>query len=122
MYTIYHMRHHLPNKKIRQKVVSRLKRFYEKQSEEDFRSAIGIICDFYHINHPSVDWYEYLERGRTWGLTYEDGVIHLICPTKWKDSKKSWVLTVLHEMHHYLFWVNKEDKADDFAAKFMAGA
>jgi hypothetical protein len=69
-----------------------------------------------------VEWFEYLDWGRTAGRTYENGKIHLVHPENWKkgrkyNSERQWVNIVYHEMGHYIFWSDAERKADTFALR-----
>jgi hypothetical protein len=74
-----------------------------------------------------VEWFEYLDWGRTAGRTYENGKIHLVHPENWKkgrkyNSERQWVNTVYHEMGHYIFWADAERKADTFALRMERNA
>jgi predicted SprT family Zn-dependent metalloprotease len=96
--------------------------FFEEHKLPNFNRAIAEICRFYRLKRPRVEWFEYLDWGRTAGRTYDDGKIHLVHPENWKkgrkyNSEKQWVNTVYHEMGHYIFWSDAERKADTFAAR-----
>ncbi len=74
------------------------------------------------LKRPQVEWFEYLDWGRTAGRTYENGKIHLVHPENWKsgrkyNTEKQWVNAVYHEMGHYVFWTDAERKADTFALR-----
>jgi hypothetical protein len=74
------------------------------------------------LKRPQVEWFEYLDWGRTAGRTYENGKIHLVHPENWKkgrkyNSERQWVNMVYHEMGHYIFWADAERKADTFALR-----
>lgn len=91
-----------------------------------FRRAIAAMSRFYLLPCPRVDWYEYLDWGKTAGRTYENGRIHLVHPENWKrgrkyNSERQWVHTVYHEMGHYVLWADAERKADGFAYQFVRG-
>jgi hypothetical protein len=73
-----------------------------------------------------VEWFEYLDWGKTAGRTYEDGRIHLVHPENWKKGRKyrserQWINTVYHEIGHYVLWADAERKADRFAYRFVRG-
>ncbi|MBF8255005.1 MAG: hypothetical protein HW373_1700 [Deltaproteobacteria bacterium] len=73
-----------------------------------------------------MEWFEYLDWGKTAGKTYEDGQIYLVHPENWKhgrkyNSERSWINTVYHEMGHYVFWADAETKADMFASRMARG-
>ena len=75
---------------------------------------------------PRVEWFEYLDWGRTAGRCYEDGKIHLVHPENWKkgrkyNSERKWIQTVYHELGHYVLWADAERKADTFACRFVRG-
>lgn len=100
--------------------------FFREHRMPDFNRAIGALCRFYHLRRPKVEWFEYLDWGRTAGKTYEDGKIHLVHPENWKrgrkyNSERQWVGTVYHEMGHYVLWADAEAKADLFAHRMVRG-
>ena len=91
-----------------------------------FRRAISGFCRYYHIRLPRIEWYEYIDWGKTAGKTYEDGRIHLIHPENWKrcrihKSERMWIQTLYHEMGHFLFWTDAERKADAFQRRMVLG-
>ena len=100
--------------------------FSASTSARDFNRAITELCRFYKLKRPMVEWFEYLDWGRTAGRTYENGKIHLVHPENWKrgrkyNSEKQWVNAVYHEMGHYVFWADAERKADAFALRMELG-
>ena len=120
------MRMMLPTFRDRRSVDRHLRTFFTTHDAADFRRAIALICRFYGIRAPVVEWFEYLDWGKGAGRTYENGKIHLLHPESWKrgrkyNSMKQWIHTVHHEMGHYLFWTDAERKADLFAANMMDG-
>ena len=91
-----------------------------------FRRAIAAMSRFYLLPCPRVEWFEYLDWGKTAGRTYENGNIHLVHPENWKrgrkyNSERQWIHTVYHEMGHYVLWADAERKADGFAYQFVRG-
>ncbi len=91
-----------------------------------FRRAIADFCRYYRVNLPRIEWYEYIDWGKTAGKTYEDGRIHLIHPENWKrcrihKSERMWIQTLYHEMGHFLFWTDAERKADAFQRRMVLG-
>jgi hypothetical protein len=99
-----------------------LQEFFCEHKITRFNKAISEICGFYKLRRPKVEWFEYLDWGRTAGRTYEDGKIHLVHPENWKrgrkyNSERQWINTVFHEMGHYILWTDAETKADVFADK-----
>jgi hypothetical protein len=116
----------LPTQRERLRVDRALRSFFTAYREADFRRAIRTICCFYNLRMPTVEWYEYLDWGKGAGRTWENGRIQLVHPENWKkgrkyNSMKQWILTVHHEMGHYLLWTDAERKADLFAAGMMQG-
>lgn len=100
--------------------------FNDHKRHADFNRAISAMCRFYNLKRPRVEWYEYLDWGRTAGKTYEDGKIHLVHPENWKrgrkyNSERQWINTVYHEMGHYVFWADAERKANTFAFRMVKG-
>jgi hypothetical protein len=120
------MRMMLPTLRERRSVDRHLRTFFTTHDRLEFRRAMVMICRFYGLRVPIVEWFEYLDWGKGAGRTYENGKIHLLHPESWKrgrkyNSMKQWIHTVHHEMGHYLFWTDAERKADLFAANMMDG-
>lgn len=116
------MRMILPPLKDRRVIHRQLAAFFDQHTVPEFNRAVGAICRFYRIKRPKVEWFEYLDWGRTVGRTYENGRIHLVHPENWKrgrryNSARQWINAVYHEMGHYIFWTDAERKADVFAAR-----
>ncbi|MBP1686574.1 MAG: hypothetical protein H6Q33_2717 [Deltaproteobacteria bacterium] len=120
------MRMILPTVKDRRVIQRHLSTFFEDHKPAAFNRAISALCRFYHLKRPRIEWFEYLDWGRTAGKTYEDGKIHLVHPENWKkgrkyNSERQWVNAVYHEMGHYVFWADAERKADMFALRMVKG-
>ena len=120
------MRMMLPPLKERRVIQRYLAAFFQYHNVADFNRAISGMCRFYHLKRPRVEWYEYIDWGRTAGKTYEDGKIHLVHPENWKNGRKynserQWINAVYHEMGHYVFWADAERKADTFAFRLARG-
>jgi len=120
------MRMIVPTLKERRVINRLLIAFFREHHAPDFNRAITEICRFYKLKRPMVEWFEYLDWGRTAGRTYENGKIHLVHPENWKrgrkyNSEKQWVNAVYHEMGHYVFWADAERKADAFALRMELG-
>ncbi len=116
------MRMIVPSLRDRRYINRLLTSFFRQHKAPDFRRAIMEICRFYRLKRPQVEWFEYLDWGRTAGRTYENGKIHLVHPENWKkgwkyNSERQWVNTVYHEMGHYVFWADAERKANTFASR-----
>ena len=120
------MRMILPSVRERRIIQRYLTAFFRDHRTGDFSRAISGLCRFYHLKRPRIEWFEYLDWGRTVGRTYEDGKIHLVHPENWKNGRKynserQWINAVYHEMGHYVFWADAERKADSFALRMVRG-
>jgi hypothetical protein len=120
------MRMIVPPVKDRRLVDRFLSSFFSEYKQVDFKKAIGILCRYYHLKNPRIEWFEYLDWGKTAGKTYENGEIYLVHPENWKRGRKyyserTWINTVYHEMGHYVFWADAESKADKFACRMVRG-
>jgi len=100
--------------------------FFHDHRSAVFRRAIADFCRYYNVKPPRIEWYEYIDWGKTAGKTFEDGRIHLVHPENWKrgrvyNSERMWVQTVYHELAHYLFWTDAERKAEAFTLRMVRG-
>jgi hypothetical protein len=100
--------------------------FFRQHRAGAFRRAISDFCRYFNIKRPAIEWFEYLDWGKTAGKTFEDGRIHLVHPENWKrgriyNKERMWIAMVYHEMGHYLFWTDAERKADAFAVRMVRG-
>jgi hypothetical protein len=100
--------------------------FFRQHRAGAFRRAISGFCRYYGVKRPAIEWFEYLDWGKTAGKTFEDGRIHLVHPENWKrgriyNRERMWIAMVYHEMGHYLFWTDAERKADAFAVRMVRG-
>ena len=120
------MRMVVPPVAFRREIDRNLSDFFRTHRPMSFRRAISGFCRYYHIRLPRIEWYEYIDYGKTAGKTYEDGRIHLIHPENWKrcrihKSERMWIQTLYHEMGHFLFWTDAERKADAFQRRMVRG-
>jgi len=120
------MRIMLPPLKARRQVDRHLTAFFRYYRPSDFKKAVSSLCRFYHLRMAKVEWFEYIDWGKTAGKTYENGKIHLVHPENWKNGRKhkserKWINTVYHELGHYVFWADAERKADNFAFRMVRG-
>ncbi len=120
------MRMIIPTLKERRLVDRHLSSFFREYKPSDFKKAATYLSRFYHMKTPQVDWFEYLDWGKTAGKTYQNGKIHLVHPENWKkgrkyNSERKWINTVYHEFAHYIFWADAEQKADNFAFLMVRG-
>ena len=110
----------------RREIDRQLAAYFQNHRTATFRRAISGFCRFYGVRCPRIQWFEYIDRGRTAGRTFEDGRIHLVHPENWKrcrvyNSERMWVQTVYHELGHYVFWSDAERKAEVFASRMVRG-
>jgi hypothetical protein len=120
------MRMMIPGLRSRRTVDRLLSLSFRHHRLDAFRRAIAALSRFYLLPCPQVEWFEYLDWGKTAGRTYENGRIHLVHPENWKrgrkyKSERQWIHTVYHEMGHYVLWADAERKADCFAYQFVRG-
>jgi hypothetical protein len=120
------MRMILPPLRQRRSVDKYLSHFFQEYRPSDFKRAIASLCRYYHLKLPKIEWYEYIDWGKTAGKTYENGQIYLVHPENWKrgrkyKSERKWINTVYHELGHYIFWADAESKADNFAFRMVRG-
>jgi hypothetical protein len=120
------MRMIIPGLRDRRAIDQLLTACFRDHRLDAFRRAMAALSRFYLLKTPRVEWYEYLDWGKTAGRTYENGHIHLVHPENWKrgrkyNSERQWIHTVYHEMGHYMLWADAERKADGFAYQFVRG-
>jgi hypothetical protein len=110
----------------RREIDRNLARFFRSHRNAHFNRAISSMCRYFRLRRPRVEWFEYLDWGKTGGRTYEDGRIHLVHPENWKRgrvhfSERKWIQMIYHEMGHYLLWSDPERKADLFSRRMVNG-
>ena len=120
------MRMILPPLACRRIIDRSLSAYFRTHKASEFRRAMTEFCRFYNVKRPKVEWYEYIDWGKTAGKTYENGRVHLIHPENWKrgrvhNTERMWVQVVYHEMGHFLFWTDAERKADVFTRRMVRG-
>jgi hypothetical protein len=120
------MRMIFPGVRERRTIDRQLTHFFRTHGTTQFRRAVVAISRFYHLPSPRVEWFEYLDWGKSGGRTFEDGKVALVHPENWKrgrkyNSERRWIATVYHEMGHYVLWADAERKADAFAYAFVRG-
>jgi hypothetical protein len=116
----------VPTVALRRTIDGNLEKFFRQHRLSEFNRAISRLCRFYHIRRPRIEWYEYIDWGKTAGKTYEDGQIHLVHPENWKrgrvyNSERMWIQMIYHEMGHFVFWTDAERKADAFTRRMVRG-
>ena len=116
----------LPGVKERRSIDSKLSKFFREHQAEDFQAAVRSLCQYYDLEPPKVEWFEYIDYGKTAGETCENGNIGLVHPQFWVRGKKrsterGWINLVYHELGHFIFWADAETKANAFALKMVRG-
>ena len=120
------MRMIFPGVRERRTIDRQLTHFFRTYGPTQFQRAVAAISRFYHLRSPRVEWFEYLDWGKSGGRCFEDGKVALVHPENWKrgrkyNSERRWIQTVYHEMGHYVLWADAERKADAFAYAFVRG-
>src|ERR1044072_4774449 len=120
------MRMILPPIKERRLVDRLLSAFFREYKGADLKKAIAKLCRFYHLRNPQVEWFEYIDWGRSAGKTYENGQSYLVHPENWKkgrkyNSQRRWINPVHHEMGHYVFRAHAQNKAHRLPARLVRG-
>ena len=110
----------------RREIDRNLAEFFHSHRAANFNRAVSAMCRYFNVRRPRIQWFEYLDWGKTAGRTYEDGRIHLVHPENWKRgrvyfSERLWITMIYHEMGHYLFWTDAERKAEIFSRRMIAG-
>lgn len=110
----------------RREIDRNLAEFFRGHRAAHFNRAISSMCRYFKLRRPRVEWFEYIDWGKTAGRTYEDGRIHLVHPENWKRgrvyfSERLWIQMIYHEMGHFLFWSDAERKADLFSRRMVTG-
>jgi len=103
-----------------------LSEYFRTHRQASFKRAISQLCRYFNVKRPRVEWYEYIDWGKTAGKTFEDGKIILVHPENWKrgriyNTERMWIQIIYHEMGHYLFWTDAERKADAFMRRMVIG-
>jgi hypothetical protein len=110
----------------RREIDRNLGEFFRDHRAPRFNRAISLMCRYFNVRRPRIEWFEYIDWGKTAGRTYEDGRIHLVHPENWKRgriyfSERLWIQMIYHEMGHFLFWTDAERKADLFSRRMVTG-
>jgi len=110
----------------RREIDRNLAEFFHSHRPAHFKRAISSMCRYFNVRRPRVEWFEYIDWGKTAGRTYEDGRIHLVHPENWKRgriyfSERKWIQMIYHEMGHFLLWSDPERKADIFSRRMITG-
>ncbi len=111
-----------PRTAVREKIVHLLIMTYDTEEFEHLHAAARILTDFYKLKPVRITRRFKFKPRTTAGLCWEDGRIELLAPSVWKKEnrpREKWVATALHELGHYVFWVDGEKKADEFARRIM---
>src|ERR1700675_4023993 len=110
----------------RREIDRNLGEFFRNHRAPRFNRAISLMCRYFNVRRPRIEWYEYIDWGKTAGRTYEDGRIHLVHPENWKRgriyfSERKWIQMIYHELGHFLLWSDPERKADLFSRRMITG-
>ena len=110
----------------RREIDRNLAEFFRGHRAAHFNRAVSSMCKYFKLRRPRVEWFEYIDWGKTAGRTYEDGRIHLVHPENWKRgriyfSERKWIQMIYHELGHFLLWSDPERKADLFSRRMITG-
>lgn len=110
----------------RREIDRNLGEFFRNHRAARFNRAISLMCRYFKLPRPRIEWFEYIDWGKTAGRTYEDGRIHLVHPENWKRGRvyfreRMWIQMIYHEMGHFLFWSHPERKAEMFTRRMVTG-
>jgi hypothetical protein len=110
----------------RREIDRNLGEFFRSHRAARFNRAISLMCRYFNVRRPRIEWFEYIDWGRMAGRTYEDGRIHLVHPENWKRGRvyyreRMWIQMIYHEMGHFLFWTDAERKAEMFKRRMVTG-
>ena len=110
----------------RREIDRNLAEFFRSHRTAHFNRAISSMCRYFNVRRPRIEWFEYIDWGKTAGRTYEDGRIHLVHPENWKRgriyfSERKWIQMLYHEMGHFILWSDPERKADLFSRRMING-
>ena len=110
----------------RREIDRNLAEFFRSHRAAHFNRAVSSMCRYFKLRRPRVEWFEYIDWGKTAGRTYEDGRIHLVHPENWKRgriyfSERKWIQMIYHELGHFLLWSDPERKADLFSRRMITG-
>jgi hypothetical protein len=110
----------------RREIDRNLAEFFRGHRAAFFNRAVSSMCRYFNVRRPRVEWFEYIDWGKTAGRTYEDGRIHLVHPENWKRgriyfSERKWIQMIYHEMGHFLLWSDPERKAEIFSRRMITG-
>lgn len=120
------MRMIVPPVAYRREIDRNLAEFFRGHRAAHFNRAISSMCRYFNVRRPRIEWFEYIDWGKTAGRTYEDGRIHLVHPENWKRgriyfSERKWIQMLYHEMGHFILWSDAERKADLFSRRMITG-
>ena len=110
---------------MRKEINDRLHDFFAEHDMADFRRALTLLVQYYHIPHPCVCWRRCIEKHKTQALTFDDNRLHLYLPRYWAarteppTDERSYIGVVWHEVYHLLTIVQEEARADEFARLAM---
>ena len=85
-----------------------------------FNHAVTIFCAFYNVPRPKrIRFRRTFGKDKCVGLCYASGNIDLLYPYNYNYIGSSWVGVVYHELFHYIFHCQEEEKALEFELKML---
>ena len=117
----------MPTLSLRRRVIADLEWFFNSSTElTSYNRAVGRLAMFYEVKLPKTTWHNSSDMPMYNGECTAGGELRLIYPDSWKKRKAyntcaKWINTVLHEMGHFILWVDHEDRANQFASRMVRG-
>lgn len=113
-----------PRARRRDKILNLIAMAFDAEDKESLVEAAKIVTDHFKMKPVRrFVWRRTPLKPRTLAAQcWRSGWIEILSPKVWKAegrSRESWTQTILHELGHYVFWVDDEQRADDFAERIM---
>ena len=123
--------------KLRARVTRGLLEAFRTEDTSNVRALLGEVAEHFEVKIPIVEFVDRVDLRGAKAATFNSGlagVIQLIKPSAWKrrrptaddverrmgTSPEDWTHVALHELYHIIVWHRDEEKADEFAHKFVS--
>ena len=106
----------------REAVVDLVLSAYDTEEHEPLYDAASLLTTYYGLAPVRRFVFRRRFREQILGRCWQSGWIEILHPATAKargTDRAAWVQAVLHELGHYVFWVDDERRADAFAARLM---
>ena len=111
-----------PSRALRERIAELVTIAYDTEEHEPLYEAADIVTQFYGLATVRRFVFRRRFREQILGRCWQSGWIEILHPATAKargNERAAWVQAVLHELGHYVFWVDDERRADAFAARLM---